>query len=116
MNSQATRSFIAGRPVECAGLGRLPTKTGRDGRREMFGILGDLTKAVVGVVVETPLAVAADVLTLGGAITDKDEVTGHCAERRGMRTLERDEAGMMDLPANVEVTGAEPALSAERPR
>lgn len=39
----------------------------------MFGILENLTKAVVGVVVETPLAVAADVLTLGGAITDKDE-------------------------------------------
>ena len=39
----------------------------------MFGILGDLTKAVVGVVVETPIALAADVLTLGGSITDKEE-------------------------------------------
>ena len=39
----------------------------------MFGILGDLTKAVVGVVIETPIAVAADMLTLGGSITDKDE-------------------------------------------
>jgi hypothetical protein len=39
----------------------------------MFGILGSLTKAVVGVVVETPIALAADALTLGGAITDKRE-------------------------------------------
>lgn len=39
----------------------------------MFGILGDLTKAVVGVVIETPIAIAADVVTIGGALTDKDE-------------------------------------------
>lgn len=39
----------------------------------MFGMLGNLTKAVVGVVVETPIAIAADVLTLCGSITDKDE-------------------------------------------
>ena len=34
----------------------------------MFGMLGNMTKAVVGAVVETPLAVAADVLTFGGSI------------------------------------------------
>ena len=39
----------------------------------MFSILSDLSKATVGVVVETPLAVAADFVTLGGAMTDKDE-------------------------------------------
>ena len=39
----------------------------------MFEILGKLTKAFVGVVVETPLAVVADVVTLGGALTDKDK-------------------------------------------
>ena len=39
----------------------------------MFGIFEDLTKAVVGVVVETPIAVVADVVTLGGFITEKDE-------------------------------------------
>ncbi len=39
----------------------------------MFGMLGNLTKAVVGVVVETPIAVAADVLTLGGSLTDQDK-------------------------------------------
>jgi hypothetical protein len=39
----------------------------------MFGILGNLTKAVVGVVIETPIAIVADVVTMGGILTDKDE-------------------------------------------
>ena len=39
----------------------------------MFGILTDLAKATIGVVVETPIAIAADVLTLGGAIVERDE-------------------------------------------
>lgn len=39
----------------------------------MFGMLESLTKAVIGVVVEAPLAVAADVVTMGGALTDKAE-------------------------------------------
>ncbi len=39
----------------------------------MFKTLGDLTKAAVGVVVEAPVSIAADVLTLGGAIIDRDE-------------------------------------------
>lgn len=39
----------------------------------MLGMFGSLAKAAVGVVVETPLAVAADVITLGGALTDKAE-------------------------------------------
>jgi hypothetical protein len=42
----------------------------------MFGILGDLTKAVVGVVIETPIAIAADVITLGGTLTDKNQCGG----------------------------------------
>ena len=33
----------------------------------------ELLKAVVGAVVETPIAVVADVVTLGGALTDKDK-------------------------------------------
>lgn len=33
----------------------------------------NLFKAVVGVVVETPIAVAADVITLGGALTDQEK-------------------------------------------
>ena len=39
----------------------------------MFGMLESLTKAVVGVVVETPIAVVKDVVTMGGALTDEDE-------------------------------------------
>lgn len=39
----------------------------------MFGILRGLTKAVVGVVVETPAALIADFATLGGALTEKDK-------------------------------------------
>lgn len=37
----------------------------------MFGMLEDLAKAAVGVV-KLPLDVAADALTLGGALTEKD--------------------------------------------
>jgi hypothetical protein len=36
----------------------------------MFGALKNLTKATVGVLIETPVAVVADVVTLGGALTD----------------------------------------------
>lgn len=39
----------------------------------MFGFLADVAKAAVGVVVEAPIALAADVLTLGGAINDRKE-------------------------------------------
>lgn len=37
----------------------------------MFGMIGSLTKAVVGVVVETPVSLVADAVTLGGVLTDK---------------------------------------------
>ncbi|MDR2333736.1 MAG: hypothetical protein LBE61_09655 [Burkholderiaceae bacterium] len=37
----------------------------------MFGLLNSLAKAAVGVVIETPLAVAADIVTMGGALTDQ---------------------------------------------
>lgn len=39
----------------------------------MFSNLFSLTKAVIGVVVETPVALIADVITMGGAMTDKDK-------------------------------------------
>lgn len=39
----------------------------------MFGMLTNLTKAVVGAVVETPVAIVADTVTLGGSLTDKDK-------------------------------------------
>lgn len=34
-------------------------------------MFGNLLKAVVGVVIETPIAAVADVVTLGGVLTDK---------------------------------------------
>jgi hypothetical protein len=54
----------------------------------MFGLLGSLTKAVVGVVIETPLAVATDVLTLGGAITEKDEPYTVTALKKVVKNVE----------------------------
>ena len=38
----------------------------------MFGLLESLARAAVGVVT-TPVAVVADVITLGGVLTDKDK-------------------------------------------
>jgi hypothetical protein len=35
-------------------------------------MFSELLKAAVGVVIETPVALAKDVLTLGGACTDQD--------------------------------------------
>lgn len=50
----------------------------------MFGMLESLAKAAVAVV-EAPVAIAADVVTLGGAATDRDtpytaEAVGHFVE------------------------------------
>ena len=55
---------------------------------DMFGIIGDLTKAVVGAAIETPIAIAADVVTLGGAMTDKDEPYTSTAIKRVMQNVE----------------------------
>lgn len=38
----------------------------------MFGFIEDLVKATVSVIT-VPVAVVADVVTLGGSLTDKDE-------------------------------------------
>ena len=54
----------------------------------MFGILGDLTKAVVGVVIETPIAIAADIVTMGGVMTDKDELYTATAIKGVMKNVE----------------------------
>jgi len=54
----------------------------------MFEILGNLTKAVVGVVVETPISLAADVLTLGGSLTEKDETYTATAIKGVMQNVE----------------------------
>lgn len=54
----------------------------------MFGFIGDLTKAVVGVVVETPIAMVADVVTLGGTMTDKKEPYTASAIKGVMQNVE----------------------------
>lgn len=38
----------------------------------MFGVLTGITKAAIGVAI-TPVAVVADLVTLGGALQDRDE-------------------------------------------
>ena len=54
----------------------------------MFGILGDLTKAVVGVVVETPIAIVADVVTMGGAVNERHEPYTATAIKSVMKNVE----------------------------
>jgi hypothetical protein len=39
----------------------------------MFEIVKNLTKAAVGVVIETPIAIVSDIVTFGGVLNDKDE-------------------------------------------
>lgn len=47
----------------------------------MFGMLESLTKAAVAVVA-TPVAIAADVVTLGGTLTDrKESYTGEMLDK-----------------------------------
>ncbi len=47
----------------------------------MFGMLGSLAKAAVGVAT-LPVTVAADIITLGGTMTDKDKpYTADAAEK-----------------------------------
>jgi len=51
-------------------------------------MFGDLFKAVVGVVVETPIALAADVVTLGGTLCDKEEPYTASAISRVIKNVE----------------------------
>ena len=55
----------------------------------MFGMLGDLAKAAVGIVIETPIAVVADVVTMGGALTDKDQPYTATALEKVMENVEK---------------------------
>lgn len=54
----------------------------------MFEFLESVTKAVVGLIVETPVAVVADVVTLGGSLTDKDKPYTAEALERVMQNIE----------------------------
>ena len=53
----------------------------------VFGFLGDVAKAVVGVVF-SPVSMAAGILTLGGAMVDRDEPYTVSSMRQVMRNLE----------------------------
>ena len=39
----------------------------------MFGSLKSLGKAAIGLAIETPIAIVADAMTMGGTLTDKKE-------------------------------------------
>lgn len=54
----------------------------------MFKIFKDLTKATVGIVIVTPVAVVADVLTLGGTLTDTEEPYTATAVENVMQNIE----------------------------
>jgi hypothetical protein len=55
----------------------------------MFESLKSLGKAVIGVVIETPVAIVADVATLGGTLADKDEPYTKTALRKVMQNIEK---------------------------
>lgn len=55
----------------------------------MFRMLGDLAKAAVGVVIETPIAVVADVVTMGGVLTDKSQPYTATALEKVMENVEK---------------------------
>lgn len=54
----------------------------------MFDVFTSLTKAAIGVLVETPIALAADVVTLGGSLTDEDESYTASALGRVVRNVQ----------------------------
>jgi hypothetical protein len=41
----------------------------------MFNLVSNLTKAAVGLIVETPIAIVRDIATLGGELTDGETAT-----------------------------------------
>lgn len=54
----------------------------------MFGILNNLAKAVIGIVIKTPIAVVADAVTLGGILTYQDESYTAAALKGVMQNVE----------------------------
>jgi hypothetical protein len=54
----------------------------------MFGILEDLAKAAVGVVIQAPIALVADAVTLGGTLSDRHESYTSSALEDVMRNLD----------------------------
>jgi hypothetical protein len=54
----------------------------------MFGILSSLTKATVGVVVDTPVSIVRDVVEKGIMLDDKDDLYTERALLRILKNLE----------------------------
>lgn len=52
-------------------------------------MFGNLLKAAVGLLIETPIALAADVITMGGACTERDEPHTVSALRKVVRNVEK---------------------------
>lgn len=59
----------------------------------MIKMLSGLTKAAVGVVVETPVAIAADLVTLGGSITERDEPYTATAAKKVVKNVQESTEG-----------------------
>jgi hypothetical protein len=55
----------------------------------MFEFLENATKAVVGAVVETPISLIADTITLGGSLTDKEVPYTYEALSKVMNNVEK---------------------------
>lgn len=53
----------------------------------MLGMLNSLTKAVVGVVVEAPIAIVSDIATLGGSLNDRQETYTETALRNVTKNI-----------------------------
>lgn len=52
-------------------------------------MFGSLLKAAVGLVIETPIAIAADIITMGGACVDRDRPYTADALGKVMQNIER---------------------------
>lgn len=52
-------------------------------------MFGELLKAVVGTVIVTPVSIVADVITMGGAMTDKEEPYTVTALKDVMENIEK---------------------------
>lgn len=59
----------------------------------MIKMLSGLTKAAIGVVVETPIAIAADFVTLGGSITERDEPYTATAVKKVVKNVQESTEG-----------------------
>jgi hypothetical protein len=51
------------------------------------GIFSNLTKAVVGIAIETPVSIAADIVTMGGVLTDKEKSYTGAALKKVMKNV-----------------------------